>query len=105
MQPITRTHQEIDAELQRLHELHPIIPPQTYFGDDNKECVAEQIQVITRRMTFEQVTDKYEDEADYLMSAVLNAYEWLNDGAAPPSDDWYGMLTDLAEDQEPVRPC
>ncbi len=72
---LTRTSEEIDAELFRLHRLK--------LGHCSRTrsfaAICAQIHVLRRRLTCEEASDHFEDEHIEVISEALNAADWLRD--------------------------
>ena len=97
-----RERLECDEELRLLEDLYHVVPIRSSFGDDNQEAIAAQRAVIAQRMTLEQAIDEYQDEADYTLSAALDAQRWLRDDDEPVSDGWIQLVRIRLDDRECV---
>jgi hypothetical protein len=86
--PHIRTNAETWAELERLRSLSDLVPSETKFGDSNRLAIEAAIDTLIKRSTVERVADEYEDDGDYVLSAALDAVEWLRDNGPAPSDGW-----------------
>lgn len=93
---VTRTPNEVSAELTRLAKVRGIIPAHSAFGDDNHAALDAQMGVLRERMTLEEVTARWDcDNAEtYVLSGALNAAEWLRGEGNAPSEEWLGMVGD-----------
>jgi len=77
----------IHEELRMLRELVDLVP-----GEDNRDAVLAQIEVLTHRMDRDAVLAEYEDAYACVLSSAMDAAEWLFGEAPPPSDGWRSML-------------
>ena len=91
-EPTHRTPSAIANELLVLNGLLTRVPPTSAFGDDNHEAITAQIRVITEGMTENQMLEEYEDEDLYILSAALDAYEWMQEDGEPVSEGWREMV-------------
>jgi hypothetical protein len=90
-----RTEAEIATERDTLLHLCDRIPPTTAFGQSNLAALRAGINVIIKRLTYEEVEDEYEEKDDYIRESAIAAAGWLWDGCEAVSEAW----EDLAEMQ------
>ncbi len=92
----SRTPDEVSAELSRLAKLRDIVPACSRFGDDNHAAIDAQMRVLHEGMSTADVTEEWDtDNVDpYVLSATLDAAEWLRGEGAAPSDGWLDMVGD-----------
>jgi hypothetical protein len=95
------TDKQIAAEIAALKKIKPKVRARSAFGDDHHAAIDAQIDVLVKRMTNDQVYDRYEPTGDSdidrddgrsesIHSSALDALNWRtgdsNDGA--PSKSW-----------------
>lgn len=82
-----RTRFEREAELEALRELTGRVPAAGDDGEDNREAVDAQINVIEAVLTRQQVYELYEHN-EVMLNAALQAESWLRDDDEAPSLLW-----------------
>lgn len=108
----TPTQTDIEAEIEMLKLLKPLITPQSMFGDDNLQSIQDAIDVLTKRMDEDDVYDRYDlvreaeesdaDERDIINEAdkrsneradhAMDTVRWMEgDSSERPSDGWRGL--------------
>jgi hypothetical protein len=97
----TRSIQEVDNELSQLHWLMEKVPTRTAFGNSNTYALMTQIRVVRERMTVDEVGEEYDDDVtdQYILSAALDAAQWLYQEEPAPSEGWSSMIGQGAEGQ------
>jgi hypothetical protein len=90
----TRSIQEIDTEVSQLHRLMEQVPTRTAFGNSNTHALLTQIRVLRERKTVDEVADEYDDDItdQYILSAALNASQWLYQEELAPSEGWMSLI-------------
>lgn len=91
------TDKQVKAEIENLKELKPKIQQYSMFGDDNHKHLDAQVQVLQKRMTEEQVYEKFEDSdnPDSTSDIVSNARDaamWLIGEEEAPSKGWQSLV-------------
>ena len=66
------------------------------FGDNNRAALRAGMNVIIRRLKWEDAVDEFDGKDVYVLAAVMEAVQWLWDGGEPPSADWSRMIVDHA---------
>lgn len=99
-----RTTQEIESEVATLRDLRAKVRKFTSFGDDNHAAIDAQIEVLSDRMSLDQVYDKYgeeafidEDEFDqHLFDCTLLACDWMHGlrsaDESSPGESWLELV-------------
>ncbi|SDG00487.1 hypothetical protein [Terriglobus roseus] len=90
---ITRTPDEIGAEISLLIKLRNLIPPVTAFGDSNIEGIDAQIAVLRERMSVKGIVEEWDDD-HHVQSAGVFAAEWLSGEGEAPSSGWLDLVGD-----------
>jgi hypothetical protein len=85
---LVRSVIQCSVELNLLKELYRTVPPASTFGDDNRAAIRAQTNVLTKRLTLDEVLAQYGEEPEYTLSAALSAVEWLYEGGPAASDGW-----------------
>lgn len=106
------TSAEVAGEVARLRELREAVPPRTVFGDDNREAITAQIDVLSERLSVEQTEDRWGEHphwagdpgsadiaalsyAPYVLAAAVQAAKWLHGHldilGDSPAASWEGM--------------
>jgi len=89
------TPAEVAAQIEALRVIKPKVLRRSGFGDDHHAAIDAQIEVLERRLTFEQIADRsiYEDDPDgdgdwtqNVSDAARDARNWLD-----------GQLTDQTD--------
>lgn len=96
---------EIQAEINKLRALMPVVPPRTFFGDSNVEAVKVQIRVLNEKLTVARIFDTYEDN-EHLLDAALGARRWV-DGQGDfeyLSDEWKELISQEENDDDDSLP-
>jgi hypothetical protein len=93
---LTRSTDDIDAELFRLYGLANRAPAVTEYREPLTAALRAQIVVLRRRMADSDAVERYEDDHQYVINAALNAAEWLYGDGAAPSAQWQGVIEDAA---------
>lgn len=88
----TRSRHEIDGEIFRLYQLLNQAPGLFAPGECNRDAIRVQVAVLRERMTMEAMLERYEETDADILSAALNALEWLEGKAPAPSDGWRELL-------------
>lgn len=84
---LLRTRIEREDELQALRELEGRVPEAGDDGEDNRERIGAQINVIDSVLTREQIREMYEHD-EGVLTAALDAESWLRQDDDPPSTKW-----------------
>lgn len=90
-----KTTDEIQAEVAKLRDLLPRVRRRSAFGDDNREAIQAQIDVLTGRMNLDEVDSAWgystaDEYSDSLHQHATDAFDWysgLSDEPAP-SEGW-----------------
>jgi hypothetical protein len=96
-----KTTDEIQSEVAKLRDLLPRVRRRSAFGDDNREAIQAQIDVLTGLMDLDAVDaawgDSTADEySDSLHQNAIDAFDWysgLSDEPAP-SEGWQVLACD-----------
>lgn len=84
-----RTQEEIQIEIGKLTELKPKIRHFNFFGDNNRNAVQAQIDVLVDRMDEDDIYDMEGHWSQNEIDSALEARRWLDEeGDETPSDDW-----------------
>jgi hypothetical protein len=95
-----RTDTEIATEVAALMAVKDRVPPMTAFGDDNREAISAQIDVLNERMDIDQVHGRFGEDAfidpdefdEYILDSAIQAHDWMHglqaEDIAAPSADW-----------------
>ena len=90
---------DIQAELAKLREMQPRVRRCNAFGDDNREAVSVQIEVLDKRLDLDSIDaawgDSTADEySDHLHQAAIDAHDWYSglSDEPPPSEGWLGLV-------------
>ena len=96
------TEKQIDEEIAKLKTMKPTVLRQSMFGDDHHEAIDAQIEVLTERMSEDEIYDKYpsveENEfdgvADNISSSAHEAAMWMEgyDEDGSPSEQWQSLV-------------
>lgn len=95
--------EEIQAEIAKLKAMKPNVLPRSRFGDDHHAAIDGQVEVLSRRLTTNQIFNSYEDERQNILDAALEARDWL-DGeseAGSPSEGWAELMVSGNPEEEP----
>jgi transcription elongation GreA/GreB family factor len=83
---------EQQAEIEALTELMPKVCQRTAFGDNNIAAIEAQIEVIEKRMSYDQIADREDDETwnEFVASSARDARAWLDGDSedGPQSQGW-----------------
>lgn len=92
------TEKEIEKEIAELKTIAPKLK-ESYFGDDNKGGCLAQVTVLEKRMTEQEIYDRWEDEKDmnasrYIIDSAFEAYEWMMGKSidGKPSENWMPLV-------------
>jgi hypothetical protein len=111
---VMKTMADIDAEIAALeHASRNLRVTHSAFGDDHRESIAAQINVLTRRMDHDDVEAAYGEQAlggefvETVYDDALAACDWMQgylgeDAQAPSGPDGWGCLLrrDAKEDED-----
>ena len=99
--PKPRTDKAVQAEIEKLKTLIDRIPRITGFGDDNREAIHAEIDVLKLRMTEKEIDDRswFEDEDEdvrdeskwspHTHGIAMAACNWMNGYLSQsPSSGW-----------------
>lgn len=98
------TPREITAEISRLEEIRPVVRPYSMFGDDHKEAIDAQIEVLKDDISEDDIYERSHngDEDDEtnedkwpenVKDSALEARRWLDgDEKEPPSKGWEPLI-------------
>lgn len=92
-------NEQVTTEIEKLKSVKPRLRRKTAFGDDLHEAVDVQIEVLEKRMSNDQIYDRWEatgnDDCDYdegrtehALNAALDARRWLDGEEEAPSKGW-----------------
>lgn len=91
------TEKQIKAEIAALTEARGYVPERTMFGEDNIEAIDASIEVLTERLTEDEVMERSgnEDEEDdskwsqHTGDIARDAAQWLaGEETERPSEGW-----------------
>lgn len=98
--PIRQSPAAIKAEMELLIRMKPKVRHYTAFGDDNRDKIQAQIDVLAGLKHSHDFYDDYEDddEATEIVFAAMEAEQWV-EGSEPeaPSKGWEHLLTEPLE--------
>lgn len=94
--PPPKTDPEILDEIEKLQRLKPHIRPHSVFGDSHHEAIDAEIDVLTNRLTLDELHQRYETAAQNVLEHALFAHDWmtgtLDAEFLDPSDDWTSLI-------------
>lgn len=101
---MSRTRLELTEELHALNAL--LTQPEILVHDKDRddlvviERIRAQINVIEKRMSYNELLDEYEDSeekgSEDVLGAAYDAFRWLAEDDVSPSSRWQETLDDLA---------
>ena len=104
-EPTKPTPEEIKTEIKILEDYRTRVRPTSVFGDDHREAIAAQIEVLQglkSRDDYVSEEDEVDEDADEdvetvrqnIIDAVDTAEQWMEEGSedGPPSKEWESLL-------------
>ena len=90
-----RTTDRVQSEMKSLLALLRLVPPRSFFGDDNRAVIRAQYRVLADNMSLATVKavfpESRQSEQFRMHHAAMDALEWLSDPSSPmpaPSSTW-----------------
>ncbi len=99
--PTWKSTDEISKEIASLKDLRPKVRRTSMFGDDHREAISAQINVLEARMDADAIQlawgdDTAEEFAQNVYDAAMTAHDWytgvsgFQDG--DPSNEWLSLV-------------
>lgn len=90
------TEKQIEKEIATLIKMKPNVRRSSIFGDDHWAAIDEQITVLTKRMSQDEVYDTYASEnyKENVFSAADDASRWMagEEDMKSPSNNWKELV-------------
>lgn len=89
---VSKTTEEISAEIEALKAIKPNVPETSEFGDNHRTAIDAQIKAIENRWHWVEINEHIIQENDHFHA--LQASDWwqgVNETA--PSKDWATLTT------------
>ena len=74
-----RTPKEIRIQIAALKNIRPKVRPHSAFGDNHLDAIDAQIKVLDKEMDADDIQDEFESEGLNVLTAALDARQWLDD--------------------------
>lgn len=89
-----RTPEDINAEIAKLKALRLVVPARTFFGDNNRDAIDAQVEVLEHDLSEDTMCNRVGFEwTEHEYSSAIDARAWLDeDDAGAPSKDWAGLV-------------
>lgn len=95
-----RSKDEIAAEAQKLRDMRDTVRETTAFGDNNREAIDAQIEVLEKGIDEDKLYDLHDGAAEDEMfgtqhdfDSALAACQWVTgEEDEAPSDDWQSLV-------------
>lgn len=95
-----KTPEVVQTEIGKLIELKPKIRATTFFGDNNRDAIQAQIDVLTDLMDEDDIYDMGSDDDDepgewtqHEIDSALEAHHWLYEETdEAPSVGWEPLI-------------
>lgn len=89
-----KTDAEVEAEIVSLKSMKPKVRRYTAFGEDNRDAIQAQIDVLEQKISGGKIYDRFGDD-EYLHGQALTASAWRSgenaeDGS--PSEQWAPLV-------------
>lgn len=92
-----REKKEIEAEVKKLEEMKPRVPPRTFFHDDNHAAIDAQIEVLKGEVDVDEIENMAEsgEWTDHERSNAMQALDWMeeNNDDPSPSEGWSELVS------------
>ncbi len=93
---VRKSDEEIAAEIAALTTMKPTVLRFSKFQDDHHAAIEAQIDVLTQRMTIEELAADFGESADNILDEATDAYDWMNglqaDDMLKPSENWASLV-------------
>lgn len=89
------TEEQINAEITKLKTMKPNVKKNSMFGDDHHKAIDAQVEVLTQRMSDDQMYSTYDRSGvqESVLNAARDACDWLNGYREEvPSEEWADLL-------------
>jgi hypothetical protein len=67
------TNEQVAAEIAKLKEIQPKVRETSLFGDNNRDAIDAQINVLERRISNDAIYDMYGEDSDDFAQNVLDS--------------------------------
>lgn len=92
MGKVVKTDKQRNSEIAALEAIQPKVRPMSIFGDDNRQAIGAEINVLQKMMTNEQIHSRYGTE--YIRDSALFARQWLEGEVDEGLADEWKLLTE-----------